>query len=607
MEIIDKSAKPPIFIWEGKPSIFKTKLEEVRWWEEEKRRWLEGYNGISGLMYFYCTQVKLKNRVTGEIGLPIARDAELLIFDAIDEARKKGKGLFINKGRGIGLSSVMFGISFYFYKIYPNSKVIATSKDKTTLATLFSDKVVTALDYMDKAIKPDIINKNETATSAYLKMGFKFKTQDGHEDYGISELLCRDTAESEKAASAFSGTGAIYGAFDELPLNPRRNKLLQSSKDCFIDQVTGRTTGFLLTGGTIEDTLTPTDIASIRDLVQGSKYIGLDYLFIPSTYGKYMTNGHSDHEKAREEILRQREEYEKLDDKSFYNAYVKNQPLSIEEIFELSGSSSWDDYALNNINKRASEIPKEKLSIGTFKMNDLGHKVEVTPSVNGKVKILEHPKKGVKYIIGVDGIMTSELTSSSKDASDFAACGMKGVDPQSDLQFAPVFLYKERPKSIEDANRTTLDLLRYYNEYGNAKLFTETNAAGEHLLKMIQNAGLWECVGFRKDLNKRGWVDTKKAGFHRTDSIKDWQYEAANVYFKKYSEMIKFLEIITDAQKPYEANKDTLDSFMACLYGWGTGDLLNEKMIQKKVITMSVCEWDAVANKYIWVEKHFEG
>jgi hypothetical protein len=124
---------------------------------------------------------------------------------------------------------------------------------------------------------------------------------------------------------------------------------------------------------------------------------------------------------------------------------------------------------------------------------------------------------------------------------------------------------------------------------------------------MIQNAGLWECVGFRKDLNKRGWVDTKKAGFHRTDSIKDWQYEAANVYFKKYSEMIKFLEIITDAQKPYEANKDTLDSFMACLYGWGTGDLLNEKMIQKKVITMSVCEWDAVANKYIWVEKHFEG
>jgi hypothetical protein len=320
-----------------------------------------------------------------------------------------------------------------------------------------------------------------------------------------------------------------------------------------------------------------------------------------------MTNGHSDHEKVREEILRQREEYEKLDDKSFYNAYVKNQPLSIEEIFELSGSSSWDDYALNNINKRASEIPKEKLSIGTFKMNDLGHKVEVTPSVNGKVKILEHPKKGVKYIIGVDGIMTSELTSSSKDASDFAACGMKGVDPQSDLQFAPVFLYKERPKSIEDANRTTLDLLRYYNEYGNAKLFTETNAAGEHLLKMIQNAGLWECVGFRKDLNKRGWVDTKKAGFHRTDSIKDWQYEAANVYFKKYSEMIKFLEIITDAQKPYEANKDTLDSFMACLYGWGTGDLLNEKMIQKKVITMSVCEWDAVANKYIWVEKHFEG
>ena len=94
---------------------------------------------------------------------------------------------------------------------------------------------------------------------------------------------------------------------------------------------------------------------------------------------------------------------------------------------------------------------------------------------------------------------------------------------------------------------------------------------------MAINEGMKNCISYRKDLNKSGWVDTKKPWYYRNDKILDWQIEAANIYFKKYGHMIWFDEILKDAQKLKSDNKDSLDSFMACLYGFGTGDLFGEK------------------------------
>jgi hypothetical protein len=603
--IIDKTHPPaPFFTYKPRLEIFKTTLEEQRYWAEEKRRWIEGYNeDINGMLYFYATQIKIKDRVRGTIFRPTVRDADVAIFKAIEQAQKEGKALYMLKARGIGFSTVGMTLPFYFFKTQPNSNCVATSKDKKTLATLFTEKTVIALDEFDSPYtKFDLLQKNQTATDSNLKVGMKYINPEGKERYAESRFDCRDTQESDKAATNFSGSGAIYGFADEAPLMPRMELFFNSVIEIFKDHSINKVVGTLILGGTAEATIKPDEIAKLANIWANAEVKNILPLFLPATYGKHMTNGHSDHERARNEILAEREKLNRLDDKSQLQAHIKNNPLSIEEIFQLAGSNSWDDYALENINRRAVEIPKERTSIGRYSTDG----VSVKPNDNGKVKILEHPIKGVQYIIGVDGIMTSELSNTNKDASDFASVGMKGVDPQSDLQFAPIFMYKERPKSIEDANLTVLSLLKHYNQYGKCKVFTETNAAGEHLLKMIQNAGLWECVGFRKDLNNKGWVDTKKAGFYRNDPIKDWQYEAANVYFKKYADMVKFQEIITDAQKPYDANKDVLDAFLACLYGWGTGDLLGEKTKTKPPPSkMMVCEWDEANKCYKWVERTY--
>ncbi len=604
MEIIDKTKpKAAIFTYKPTPEVFRTSLEEQRFWGEEKKRWHDGYGDLTGALYYYATQIKLKDRVRGTIIRPTVRDADIIIFNAIEQAKKEGKALYFIKARGIGFSSIGMALPFYYFRIFPNSNCVATSKDKTTLATLFTDKTMVAYDEFDSPYtKPDLLAKNQTKTDAFLKVGMKYLNENGKERYAESSLSCRDTQESDKAATNFSGSGAIYGFADESPLMPRMELFFNSAIEIFKDHSINKIVGTLVLGGTCEATIKPEEISKLQNIWQNAETKKILPLFLPATYGKHMVNGWSDHKKAEEEILREREQYAKLDDKSQLQAYIKNNPLSIDEIFQLAGSSSWDDYALQNINKRAIEIPKENNPISRYDLKDMQVSVNAVPSSTGKVKILEHPKKGVKYVLGVDGIMTSELSSSSKDASDYVNLGMKGIDPNSELQFAPVYIYKERPKSIEDANKISLDLLKYYNEFGNAKIIGETNAAGEHLLKMIQNAGLWETVIYRKDINKKGWVDTKKAWFYRNDDIKDWQYEAANVYLKKHANMIKFQEIITDLQKPYEANTDILDAFMACLYGWGTGDIFSEKVKEKKVRKISlIVGWED--GKAIWEDR----
>ena len=86
----------------------------------------------------------------------------------------------------------------------------------------------------------------------------------------------------------------------------------------------------------------------------------------------------------------------------------------------------------------------------------------------------------------------------------------------------------------------------------------------------------------RKDLNKSGWVNTKKPWFYRVDSIVEWQYTQMNRYFKKYAERVKFIELIQDAQKGDDANTDILDAFAAAIWGFGSGDILEGTTNVKK-------------------------
>ena len=181
----------------------------------------------------------------------------------------------------------------------------------------------------------------------------------------------------------------------------------------------------------------------------------------------------------------------------------------------------------------------------------------------------------------LDATQSTENTSGVKKNSKFSITIMKGVDPQAELQFAPVARFLERPKNFDDVFDWGIRIFKYYNKYGLCKHAGELNATGGVMLEKLQKEGFGKNAVAKRDLYKSGWVETKRAWFYRVDATIDWQYLAANTYFKKYVEMVRFVDLLKEAQMPEETNKDYLDSFLAGLWGWMTGDLLNEKVVKK--------------------------
>jgi hypothetical protein len=70
--------------------------------------------------------------------------------------------------------------------------------------------------------------------------------------------------------------------------------------------------------------------------------------------------------------------------------------------------------------------------------------------------------------------------------------------------------------------------------------------------------------------------------------------------------MVWFKEYLDDAMKGENDNKDALDSLMACLYGFGTGDLFGEQKkaeaprpIVKSLRRVLVQEGDKIIEKWV--------
>jgi hypothetical protein len=596
MIIIDKIKDPtPFFTRKDKPTMFKTTLDEQKYWAKEKERWVEGYSeDVNGMLYFYATQIMLKDRITGAHYYPTVRDADVFIFNELKNCMRDGISPFIIKGRGVGLSSIGMNLPFYFFRTNPNSKAIATSRDKKTIATLFTDKTIVAYERFDPSIKFDLISKNQTANESFLRLGMKFLNNKREEEYAQSEFVCRDTQESDKATTNFSGAGAMYGFADEAPLMPRFSKFFNSARECFIDHSQNKMVGLLLNGGTVEDTIKTEDIQRINDVWNAGAILNIKPIFIPATFGKHMTNGHSDHKKAEEQILRRREELGKLDDKSDLNAYIKNNPLTIEDIFNFASNSRWEDHTRECINLQVNNLGIDKPNIGSYSLVDNNGNIEANPSDKSNIRIFEHPKENVKYVLAVDATQSTDSTSGKSGNSKFAITVMKGVDPQSDYQFCPVAVFKERPQSFDSVFNTAFRLLKYYDKFGNAKICGELNATGGVFAELITKKGLHNKHIVRRDLSKKGFVNTSKLWYYRVTATIDWQFLAANTYFKKYGHMVMFIDLLKDCQKKEEDNTDFLDSFLGCLWGFGTGDLLEEPTKEK-------------VKSQMWVSKYVNG
>lgn len=571
--IVKSGESKPIFKYEP-PPIFKTKLEAQRWWAEENKRWIEGYGGygdgsgggLPGTFYYACTQGHVKNRVTGVTSRYQPRATGLMMHEFIYKQRQAKRMGGIIKPRGVGLSTEFGILSAYFMRAFPGSTTLCTSKDLEGIGTIYKEKFLPTYSNMPVEIRPEIINKNDSKGNYYLRTQIPITRADGTGEYDIaeSELYMRETSEKPDSPTNFSGKGAIFGAYDEYPLHPRRRELLRSSIECYKDPVTKELTGFLLWGGTVEAALNSEQTAQFRNLVNDSALWDCDILFIPYYMQMFLDeNGHPDVKRAEEWWEKEFEKNSKKNDGGEdLRAFIRNNPRSLEDIFSSGEGSRWEDDVSNIIKEQRKNVLKEKIVYKPGTLLDYGQKISFVPSQSGSVHVLEQPIDGVEYLTLVDGVATG-TESGSEGGSKVAAVVVKKFDPNG-LPYQPVALYYERPKNVEQSYMSITNLSVLYNSYGLFKgIMAEANAAtADHFATYLKKRGLGKFIMYRRDLLGNNKVNSGKPFHYVNSDVRDYQMRQANMFMRKYGQSVTLLPLLDQMLMSKEDNTDVLDAWL---------------------------------------------
>lgn len=565
--IIDHTKPPsPILLWKPKPS-FRTSLEKSRYWAAEKVKWINGVGDIPGTLYFKTQELKIKHRVKGHIFRPACRDVDLLIHQTIRDCIKTGEADVLIKGRGLGLSSEFGCLANYYMKVYPGTTSFLTSQDKEKIASLFSEKVAISYDNMDEDIKPVEVRRNETKSSSYIKVEQLYINQYGKEELGTSQVLCRETSDSVKSASAFSGQGAILGCYDEIFLHKRRRELVRSSTSCYVDPETKKVIGFLFAGGTVEDTLTNAELSELAMLIEEIQTKGrLETMkarltFIPSWMGSNMINGWSNEKLGMENWYKEIEELEKLKDPAAVRAFRMNNPMSLDDIFELARGGMFEDDVANLIKEQYKIVLNTPSPEETVNLLDMGETIVKQQNKKGNVTIMEEPRENVQYFLCIDGVATGKEVGSA-EGSNVAGTMCKMFDTNG-LIYAPVCIYTERPKTVEQSYINLVAQAKYYNKFGGFKGFSAEANAGtaDHFASFLYKAGMEKYIIDRKDLSGKGNSNTKKSFQYVTIDVRNFQIRAANIFLRKHIGNIKMKQLLLDLMKSVSENADIRDSW----------------------------------------------
>ena len=566
---------------------FRTNLEKEKYWATEFKRWIEGHEGLPPSLYFMVTQGMLKNRITGILERPVCRDVDLYLHTRLEIAKKAKRSAGILKGRGVGLSTLFGILANHTMVIKPGSNINMTSKDQPTLAKIFSDKLIVCYENLHPDIRPEEKNRNETKQTSYLAVKSEYVNQFGETKEGVSTIFARETSDSDKSASSFSGSGAALGLYDELPLHRRKNKLLNSSIECYRNPRTKELDGFLIWGGTVEDTLTNEDLMEFKKTVEKSDTWKSDIIFLDCLWGfqkpETEYTGWTDWENGQIWYEKEMAAFLLKSDEEAIRSFKKNNPRSINDIFELAQGGYWEDDVANIAKKhyeQLSSIPESKMPLITGNIFRDNKVARFIGNSKGFCEVVEQPKQGVKYFIGVDGAASQENTtnSSEKDRSKVSATVMKIYESAEGLNFAPVCQYTELPKQMEKCYEALTALAVWYN----AKVHIESNQGqATGIVTYFINQGLEEYL-FALQAEVGTHKLKKKAiyGQYRTEQILSKQIDLGNIYLRKHCKDIFIPSLMFEiAFANHSDNFDRLSSFLTVLaISW---PLIN-KPIQKE-------------------------
>jgi hypothetical protein len=392
INVINKTLFKPRFVAPPIPT-FRTTLEHERWLATEIKRWREGYSGLTGAHYAYLTIGSLKT-ADGDIIRPRWRDGDEMVFLEDEDSQKNSEDLMIIKRREFGLTSIYGGFKpIYNCLLFPGTTNLLTSADSKRVEDLFAEKTMIMYSGLPLPKTQDKKGDWEFKDLPMLRKTQKGSLELGREDkFGnritkISKVICKQTNKDHSSAKGFEAYRAKSIFLDELFLHSYAEIVHASAQSTIMRDFIK--VGHMVFGGScgLDATATKDDVENLKKgsamgerLWYDAEVKGIRRVFIPGwmcideamelddrgrSTGKklsFMKNGHSDEKRATEWILKKRSILEKASDKDLLRNFIKQYPLTVEEVFAINREIVFPPSVYDAL-ERAAAICRENAGI----------------------------------------------------------------------------------------------------------------------------------------------------------------------------------------------------------------------------------------------------
>lgn len=549
--------------------------EYFKYWDEERRRCIEGYTAddgdfISGYNYFYLNYCPIQritnktftradgttyNKRINEVNFPDFWDYDYYYFSAVQEAEEQGKHLCILKSRRRGYSFKGGSMACRNYYLIPNSKTFVYAANKQYLT---EDGILTkAWDYMDFIDKNTAWGKKRSVNTQMRKRaGFYIKDEYGNQiEMGYKSEITGVTLKDNP--SSIRGKRANLIMFEEGGSMSELGAAWQIARPSV--EVDGVAFAPMIIWGTGGDE--DSKFATLKDMFYNPKgYNCLEFdniwdeaatstkcgFFVPQytnmdirdEHGTrlYMDNdGNTLYKPAIEYILAERQKViENATSNAAIDRYVAERPITpAEAMLEFNGNifpkkELQEQLSLLRTNKKLQnhkqvgdlvQQPDGTIKWVIKKNGDITHyPLKQGEDPTGSIVIWEHPNKDASpglYIAGIDSYDYDESSTTSL-GSCFIYKRIQSIEQYSDIIVAE---YTGRPKSAEEFYENVRKLLLYYNaramyENQNKGIFVYfTNKHCDYLLA--------DQPDIINDIVSNSKVNRKK-GCHMNKQIKQW-------------------------------------------------------------------------------------
>lgn len=573
--IIDKTLPPKaLYDREPTPTSWKTKYDHDKYWDEQQRRWREGYSGLTPFHYFYIQEIKQKN-IHGGVTFGHWRDVDSIICEADAELDTLKQDLFLVKRKEIGWSTLGMAKAIYTAITKPGSTSVLTSADKDRLKELYAEKFLVAYNGLHPSIRPAIASTRQEGYVLFAEKGDKKGSATGLN----SKIVSRETVKNPTAVEAYR---AMFAMIDEIFLHPKPNQAKASMSGTIIKNM--ERVGNMWLGGTCgKGMLKGYELG--RQMWIDSKKNDLLTLFLGGTMGheKFSINGWSQEQAAREWILKKREQLYQAEDKTDYFKFITDNPLSAPEVFNLTTESIWQQDVLVILDRAEKAIEAEGVIQKYYFLSREGDGVRMDPAPEGvetPFTIIETVQKGLIYPSGTDPIPFS-----NNAIGDGSSYSLTIKNPQTNRHIAN---YYERNLDINHVFNHTTMLQDLFNK---SRTMIELNQGGAIFqLYLAQRPDLLAPMPLHVGITfEKRLYDFCYAKNTHTDKKLN-EYLLAFLY--RYGYNIRLKKLIEEIRKFTLANTDVLDSVLAeLLYSADLEEQMKIMTPTSQVTRRNTIEW----------------